>query len=134
MRYAAIGLLAAVLGVGCALQAGDPNGDPSGGPHGSYQLDNGVSPALRSGVSGPAGASSGNPKVNPQPAPWGDPVQGGQTGSTTSDPLVQTSGTGAVLPAVIDQTPHGVGTSNEPTKAWGSVGVEREVADTTRQP
>jgi hypothetical protein len=77
MRYAAIGLLAAVLGVGCAVQTTDPGDDTTGEARDpSHPLD--VGPALKSG-NRPPGVTTPKPD-NPQPAPW-EPGQNASLGA-----------------------------------------------------
>ncbi|HEY5240123.1 MAG TPA: hypothetical protein VIJ22_01600 [Polyangiaceae bacterium] len=63
MRLVAFGILAAMMGAGCALQAGDP-GDPGGGSTELTTTQSG--PKLHDSTS--AAASSAPP--NPEPSPW----------------------------------------------------------------
>ena len=111
MRLVAFGILAAMVGAGCALQAGDP-GDPAGG---SAEVTTTQSaPKLHDSTSAQGAASSAPPNPepspwfpiapsamgiddgsNPEPSPWhpgppsegqdttGDPQNGGSTGSRT---------------------------------------------------
>lgn len=112
MRLVAFGILAAMVGAGCAFQAGDP-GDPVGG---SRELTTTQSaPKLHDSTSAAASSTPPNPEpspwfpigpggvgmdddsntANPEPSPWhpgppsegpdttGDPQNGSGTGSTT---------------------------------------------------
>jgi hypothetical protein len=82
MRLVAIGILAAaILGAGCALQAGDP-GDPGG-------TSTGLTPARTIPGIGPAGVGSADPAApNPEPSPWvpSDPGVGMDDDSTGASP------------------------------------------------
>ena len=68
MRLVAFGILAAMLGAGCAFQAGDP-GDPAGGTPTALTTSD-TTPKVHAAVN-PTGASSSaaNPP-NPVPSPW----------------------------------------------------------------
>jgi hypothetical protein len=68
MRLVAFGILAAMLGAGCAFQAGDP-GDPAGGTPTALTTSD-TTPKVHPAVN-PTGASSSaaNPP-NPEPSPW----------------------------------------------------------------
>lgn len=85
MRLIAFGILAAMLGAGCALEAGDP-GAASGV---STQLPSSASPRILLGNS-PQGVASAAPIDNPEPAPWapGDPVvsMDDQSGGNNDNP------------------------------------------------
>jgi len=68
MRLVAFGILAAMLGAGCAFQAGDP-GDPAGGTPTALTTSD-TTPKVHAAVN-PTGASSSSPTPpNPEPSPW----------------------------------------------------------------
>jgi hypothetical protein len=72
MNRVAIGILAAVLGAGCALEAGDPAVESTESHPGEVTTASGGaerSPMIRSATS-PAGASSAGARENPEPSPW----------------------------------------------------------------
>ena len=87
MRLLAIAMLAAVLGAGCALEAGDPgtgapgaNGQDTSGS--TLSFGQGRVPKAHALAAAPQGASSVGTMDNPDPAPW---MVGGQGTSGASD-------------------------------------------------
>lgn len=125
MRYAAIGLLAALLGVGCALQPADPGDEPSTTTTqepSHVQADM----AVLEGVTG-GGTSKGNPGINPknpQPAPW-DPQQN-PAAATISSPVAGSSTGGQGLGDV-------GGTSMDPARApSGMIGTQHDLEGSVR--
>jgi hypothetical protein len=62
MRLVAIGFLAALLGAGCALQAGDPGDDPTS-PSTELRAA-GTTPKVHGATVNPAAS------INPEPSPW----------------------------------------------------------------
>jgi hypothetical protein len=133
MKLVAFGILLAILGVGCALEAGDPTvGDPTGGsggvvtaPDHGFQLvpaaatatTNGSHPPSTPGLPepspwktpGPNGPVTDNMDPNeqrsaPEPAPWRD---GPSLVNETTDTSPSSGGNGGSGKSTSSAAPHG---------------------------
>jgi hypothetical protein len=78
MRLVAFGFLAALVGAGCALQAGDPGDDPTS-PSSEVRTAEQTGPKVHSATVSPAAS------INPEPSPWA-PVADIKVDNDSTDP------------------------------------------------